>query len=298
MSSWAKRILVIAILLSGGYFAYAQFFKTAPVTNRITLTDTVKRGTIEDSIKTTGTANLVDEQKIRFNQLGRVASIHFKQGDTVKRGDIIAVLDTSDALNSIKQAEINLSNSKISLAETLKPAEQKDLLQAQNSINKTKSDIAAAKQSYANAQLEKANKLRDIENSITSKKASLAANAVDIENKQASYQSDLDSKKSQLELERKKLATLVEQEGKTNSNTETDTKKTLSTALTDARKQLIDAQALLRTVDEIFGITETNRSKNDAYEAYMSSDRSKVEFEWYTSNGLHQKYETLYLKVS
>ena len=68
--------------------------------------------------------------------------------------------------------------------------------------------------------------------------------------------------------------------------------------MTDARKQLIDAQVLLLTVDEMFGITPENRTKNDAYRSYMSSNRSKVEMEWYTSNGLLQKYTTKYETLS
>ncbi|MDD2745813.1 MAG: HlyD family efflux transporter periplasmic adaptor subunit [Candidatus Gracilibacteria bacterium] len=293
-----KQAIVLLLLLGSGYTGYAYFFKTPTTANRVTLTATVKKGTIEDSIKTTGTANLVNEQKIRFNQLGKVIAIKFKQGDSVKQGDIIAMLDNSDALNSIKQAEINLSNARISLAQDRKPAEQKDLLQSQNAINKSKSDIASAEQNYSNLQIEKTNKLQDAKNAISSKLAAVEVSKVDVLNKESSYQRDLDSKKSQLELAKNQLNTLIAQEGQTDSNTNTDTKKAISSAMTDARKQLIDAQVLLLTVDEMFGITPENHTKNDAYRSYMSSNRSKVEMEWYTSNGLLQKYTTKYEALS
>lgn len=207
-----KQVLALVLIFGGGYSGYAYFIKTPTATNRVTLTATVKKGTIEDSIKTTGTANLVNEQKIRFNQLGKVTAIKFKQGDSVKQGDIIAMLDNSDALNSIKQAEINLSNARISLAQDMKPAEQKDILQSQNAINKSKSDIASAEQSYSNLQMEKMNKLQDAKNTISSKLAAVEVSKVDVLNKESSYQRDLDSKKSQLELAKSQLNTLIAQE--------------------------------------------------------------------------------------
>lgn len=207
-----KQVLALVLIFGGGYSGYAYFIKAPTTTNRVTLTAAVKKGTIEDSIKTTGTANLVNEQKIRFNQLGKVTAIKFKQGDSVKQGDIIAMLDNSDALNSIKQAEINLSNARISLAQDMKPAEQKDILQSQNAINKSKSDIASAEQSYSNLQIEKMNKLQDAKNTISSKLAALEVSKVDVLNKESSYQRDLDSKKSQLELAKSQLNTLIAQE--------------------------------------------------------------------------------------
>lgn len=74
-----KQLITILVLCGVGYGVYAYFFKAAPTTTRITLTQTVKLGSIENSINTIGTANLINEQKIRFNQLGKVSGLSVKE---------------------------------------------------------------------------------------------------------------------------------------------------------------------------------------------------------------------------
>ena len=74
-----KQIITVVVICGLSYGGYVYFFKKTTASTQKTLTETVKLGTIEDSIKTTGTANLVNEQKIRFNQIGKVTAINVKQ---------------------------------------------------------------------------------------------------------------------------------------------------------------------------------------------------------------------------
>jgi multidrug efflux pump subunit AcrA (membrane-fusion protein) len=95
----------------------------------------------------------------------------------VKKGQLIAELDKSDANNSIRQAEINLNNSKIKLQEDLKPLEYKDTLKSEADIAKQQSDLINSTNSLQNLSTERDNKIFDLNNQINSKNS-------DIESKQ------------------------------------------------------------------------------------------------------------------
>lgn len=61
------------------------FKKSATNTAFTTVTTTVKKGDIENSVQVTGVSALVYEQKMQFSQVGKVAKIFFKEGDKVKK---------------------------------------------------------------------------------------------------------------------------------------------------------------------------------------------------------------------
>jgi sorbitol-specific phosphotransferase system component IIA len=74
-----KKIIVIILILGIGYGVYARFFKKAAPSNLVTIKTQVKRGDLENAIKVIGSSKLVDEQKMKFNQIGKVAKINFKE---------------------------------------------------------------------------------------------------------------------------------------------------------------------------------------------------------------------------
>jgi len=60
------------------------------------------------------------------------------------------------------------------------------------------------------------------------------------------------------------------------SDINVDLKNTLETAYTDSRKYLIDAENLLLDVDEIYGISDLNKYRNDTFETYLSAKNSTL----------------------
>lgn len=89
------------------------------------------------------------------------------------------------------------------------------------------------------------------------------------------------------------MATLEKTENKGLSDVNANIAKMLDTALIDARKQIIDADANLYNADEILGLTDANRTKNDSYEVYLSAKnitlRSKAESDWGQATALLAK---------
>ena len=109
---------------------------------------TVATGNIQNTIEAYGSIELVDEQKIRFNQQWDVTAVYFRKGDTVKKWDVIAELDQSSVESNILQAEIGLENAKLQLDETLNGDRSAQILQAENNLEQSKLKLEIAQQEY------------------------------------------------------------------------------------------------------------------------------------------------------
>ncbi|MDD2891640.1 MAG: biotin/lipoyl-binding protein [Candidatus Gracilibacteria bacterium] len=279
LSPLVKKIITGTLVVSISYSGYAYFFKkSTSSTTFTTVTTTVKKGNIENSVQVIGTSALVYEQKMQFSQAGKVAKILFKEGDTVKKGDIMAELDTTDVLNDIKQQEVNVTNAQVKLTQLIKGATDKDLLNAENTVTSAKSKIITLENSKKNLLIDQENKQRDFQSQILSK------------------QNDIKSKQAQLANAKNELATLEKTQSKGLTDTDTDVTKVLDTAFTDARKQIIDAESSLYNADVILGISDTNRTKNDTYETYLSAKntvlKTQAENDWRIANTLVSQAKT------
>ncbi len=178
----------------------------------------------------------------------------------------MAELDTTDVQSDIKQQQVSLNNAQIKLEQLLIGPTAKDILNAENTTINAASKITTLENQRTNIFRDKANKQGDFDNQGLSKEN-------DIKNKQA----DLANAKNE-------LTTLEKTQKKGLSDAGTDITKTLDTAVIDARKQIIDADNNLYRADEILGISDTNRLKNDSYEVYISAKnsslRTQTEIDW------------------
>ncbi|NCP77047.1 efflux RND transporter periplasmic adaptor subunit [bacterium] len=85
-SPFVQKAIIGTVIVSLSYGGYTVFFKKSTTgTNYTTITTTVKKGNIENSVQVIGTSALVYEQKMQFSQGGKVAKIFFKEGDRVKQ---------------------------------------------------------------------------------------------------------------------------------------------------------------------------------------------------------------------
>ena len=259
LSPFVKKLFTGAIIIGLIYGGYAYFFKKSTTNTAFTtVTTTVRKGNIENSVQVIGVSALVYEQKMQFSQAGKVAKILFKEGDVVKKWQIMAELDTTDVQSDIKQWQVSLNNAQVRLAQTIKWPTDKDLLNAQNSITSAQSKITTLENDRVNIFRDKANKQTDYNNQIIAK------------------QNDIKSKQAQLINAQNVLITLEKTQDKGLTDVGTDIAKTLDAALIDARKQIIDVDANLFNADEILGISDANRTKNDSYEVYLSAKDSSL----------------------
>lgn len=80
----------------------------------------VTRGNIEVSITGSGTITSASTSDLMSNVAGKIIKAHFKEGDTVKEGDLLYEIDDTDAQLNIKKIENSISLAQLSSSGTQK----------------------------------------------------------------------------------------------------------------------------------------------------------------------------------
>lgn len=93
--------ILIILGIVWGVFSYFRA-KNAPLKVK---TSVAKRATIETSIISSGKIQAQDTFGLNFTTAGRVTTLPFEEGDTVKEGDIVARLQSDEAYQQTLKAE-------------------------------------------------------------------------------------------------------------------------------------------------------------------------------------------------
>jgi len=125
-------IIVLCLIISGSYFSYQKINQNQETIQYIT--QTAKIGELVSSISGTGQIFALDEVEINPKVSGDIAFINVKNGQIIKKGDLIIQIDNREAVRKINEAKSSLENSKLDLEELLKPVDNYTLLQAENSL--------------------------------------------------------------------------------------------------------------------------------------------------------------------
>jgi HlyD family secretion protein len=125
---------------------------------------TAEKGAIESKVIGTGSVVARATINIPFLRSGQVVMINVKEGDTVKKGQVLAQLDTTDLLNTVKQQQANYLSQQVSYSQTIKAPSAAELKAAQASLTSaqaayaelssppTESELASAKADLMNAE--------------------------------------------------------------------------------------------------------------------------------------------------
>ncbi|QHI97872.1 efflux RND transporter periplasmic adaptor subunit [Xylophilus rhododendri] len=128
LASWRKRpiriLFILLVLAAIGWFVRQHFFVPPPPPQYVTAA--VTRGDLEDSVLATGTLQAFKQVSVGAQVSGQVKTLAVKLGDPVKKGDLIAEIDSVPQQNTLRNAEAALNSVKAQLA-----AQQATLLQAQ-----------------------------------------------------------------------------------------------------------------------------------------------------------------------
>jgi HlyD family secretion protein len=123
--------LIIIIIIVGGYYGVKKAF-AAPSVPQYTLSP-VRRGNITQTVTGSGQVSAENQLDVTSEVSAKVTSIKVSVGQHVKAGDLLATLDTKDAL-------VSLQNAQIAYEKITKPADPGDLTTAQNNLSKAYSD--------------------------------------------------------------------------------------------------------------------------------------------------------------
>ena len=104
-------------------------------------TYTVKRDAIDEVLTVNGRVTPVDLTRLSFKRDGRVNTVGFARGDTVKQGDLLAELQQEEQLDELREAQDGLVQSQRDL-ENARKEQAKKIEQAQLALNNANEDLA------------------------------------------------------------------------------------------------------------------------------------------------------------
>jgi HlyD family secretion protein len=120
------RYALLAALIGCGAYAY-QYWTSQSVTK---IVYTSEPATISDMIievSASGTLQPLTKVDVSSEQSGVVREVRFEENDTVKKGDVLAILDTTTLFAQVERAEATVTASKARIADaktTLRELEQ------------------------------------------------------------------------------------------------------------------------------------------------------------------------------
>lgn len=127
--------IVVLVIVAAGYFGFTKI-QGGKKQETSYVTAVVKKGNIIVSVSGTGQVSALNQVDINPEASGKVVYIGVEKGQEVKAGQLIAQLDATEALKSVRDAQANLESAKLSLEKLKKPADELDVIKAQNALVK------------------------------------------------------------------------------------------------------------------------------------------------------------------
>jgi len=191
-------IVILAVLAGAGKLAYDRFIveprkAAAATTNNIQLI-AARKGTLTATVSTTGPLVAVNQARLSFRTAGVLKELNVQMGSTVKAGDVLAKLDTTDLEMALNQAQINLQNSQIKYQQLQQGPNANDIIVAKNNLEKSAIALQKAQGDY-----DKIAWRGDI--GMTPQAAALQQATMDYQNAQANYNKATQGTTTALDLE-------------------------------------------------------------------------------------------------
>ena len=173
-----KRIIIglaaVVIVAGAGWFIYSKFFVSTDATTQETLS-TVTRGDLKDDVSGDGTAE-ISSVNIDFENNGKLKALYVKEGDQIKKGQVLAKLDDTDYVNKLAIAKSNYDKSLADMT-SAKSNNQLALINEKQQLDTARLTLQQTKAEYDSMKnAERAYSKQDIDNK-----------AISLENAQNSY---------------------------------------------------------------------------------------------------------------
>lgn len=144
-----KKIIIftIIIILAGSVFYFGFFKKEGTVFDLVE----AKMGKITQEVSETGQVQKGDKINLSFKTSGVLTSIYVEVGEEIKRGDILAKLETSSSLIQLQESQAALDVAQAQLDQLLAGASEEEIKIAETAVNNSEIDLNTAKQTLADA---------------------------------------------------------------------------------------------------------------------------------------------------
>ncbi|MDA8217867.1 MAG: efflux RND transporter periplasmic adaptor subunit, partial [Dehalococcoidales bacterium] len=149
-------VLVILLLAIAGYYAYDRFLKPQPAPAPTAQPVAVSRGSLVASVSATGSVIPATTADLAFDTSGRLTELAVSVGQAVKKGDVLAKLDTTALSLAVTQAQAQLASAEAKLASLQAGSTSSDIAQAQAQLKSAQASLDKLKAGPTPAQLQAA----------------------------------------------------------------------------------------------------------------------------------------------
>jgi len=146
---WLTVALVIAVLAAGGgFWWFLQRSATTPAAAAPAATRTVAAsiGNMKSTVTTSGSVTPAVQESVTFGASGRVDSVRVSQGQSVKKGQVLATVDPIALRAALASAKATLASAeaKVTAAHTAVTTAQLDLTAAETAVTTAQTAVATA----------------------------------------------------------------------------------------------------------------------------------------------------------
>lgn len=128
-------IIAVAVI-GGGYYWYQSANKAQAPTKYVL--GAVQREALITSISGSGQVATSNQVDVKARVTGEITYIGVVEGQKVKAGAVLAYIDSHDAQKAVRDAQISLETSQLSLAKLLAPIDQLAIMQGEDSVNQAR----------------------------------------------------------------------------------------------------------------------------------------------------------------
>ncbi|MFA6550002.1 MAG: efflux RND transporter periplasmic adaptor subunit [Candidatus Gracilibacteria bacterium] len=132
--------VILIVLIIAGYF----IFRPGTSTETRYVLASVTKETLVVSVSGTGQVSSLNQVDVKSKASGDILNILVQDGQVVKSGTVLARINATDALKTVRDASANLESAKLSLEKIKQPADKLTLLQAENNLTKAQISKSSA----------------------------------------------------------------------------------------------------------------------------------------------------------
>lgn len=185
-----RSLFILIVVCVVAYWGYSKLTATESVPHYVIGSAT--KDTLIVSLSGSGQVLAGNQVDIAPRATGEVTWVGIKNGQEVRKGTLLATIDSRDAQKSVRDAEVNLESAKLSLQKLVQPADNLSLIQSENALlrareNKVTATAALTKDyddgfnAVANAFLELPTIIGGLQDTLFSFNSGLSANEQSID---------------------------------------------------------------------------------------------------------------------
>jgi membrane fusion protein, macrolide-specific efflux system len=153
---WISAGVVVVVVAGGVITYYVTDSSSSPAASATTTyrLEAAALGTVRQAVSSTGTLEPADDDSVSFAVSGDVTSVQVSQGDSVKKNQVLATIDSASLKANLAQAEASLATANAKVSSDEDSSVSSDQLTADESAATAASgQVTSAKASLADATL-------------------------------------------------------------------------------------------------------------------------------------------------